>query len=36
MIEEGITGYHEVNEVLADFQRDGAEGLPFSMHRSQR
>jgi flagellar protein FlaI len=34
MIEEGITGYHEVNEVIADFQRDGAEGLPFSMHQS--
>jgi flagellar protein FlaI len=36
MIEEGITGYHEVNEVIEDYQRDGVEGLPFSMHRSQR
>ncbi|MFB6299764.1 MAG: type II/IV secretion system ATPase subunit [Halobacteriales archaeon] len=34
MIEEGILGYHEVNETVADFQRDGVEGLPFDMHRS--
>ena len=31
MIQEGILGYHEVNEVIDSFQRDGAEGLPFSM-----
>ncbi|MFB6150058.1 MAG: type II/IV secretion system ATPase subunit [Halobacteriales archaeon] len=34
MIEEGILGYHEVNDTVADFQRDGVEGLPFDMHRS--
>jgi flagellar protein FlaI len=32
-IQEGITGYHEVNEVIADYQRDGLEGLPFDIHR---
>jgi flagellar protein FlaI len=32
-IQEGITGYHEVNEVIADYQRDGVEGLPFDIHR---
>jgi len=32
-IQEGITGYHEVNETVADFQRDGVEGLPFDIHR---
>jgi flagellar protein FlaI len=30
-IEENIVGYHEVNEVIQDFQRDGVEGLPFDM-----
>jgi flagellar protein FlaI len=34
MIGEGILGYHEVNEVIEAFQRDGVEGLPFDMHRS--
>jgi flagellar protein FlaI len=34
MIEENILGYHEVNEVIEAFQRDGIEGLPFDMHRS--
>ncbi|SFR43859.1 flagellar protein FlaI [Halogeometricum limi] len=32
-IQENITGYHEVNELIEDFQRDGAEGLPFDMAR---
>ncbi len=32
-IQEGITGYHEVNELIEDFQRDGLEGLPFNIHR---
>jgi flagellar protein FlaI len=32
-IQEGIVGYHEVNELIADFQRDGVEGLPFDIHR---
>jgi flagellar protein FlaI len=34
IIEEGILGYHEVNEVIQDFHRDGIEGLPFDMHRA--
>jgi flagellar protein FlaI len=32
-IQEGILGYHEVNELIADYQRDGVEGLPFDIHR---
>ncbi|MFC7073719.1 type II/IV secretion system ATPase subunit [Halovenus rubra] len=32
-IQEGITGYHEVNELITDFQRDGIEGLPFDIVR---
>ncbi|MFB6083629.1 MAG: type II/IV secretion system ATPase subunit [Halorientalis sp.] len=32
-IQEDILGYHEVNEMVADFQRDGIEGLPFDIHR---
>ena len=32
-IQEGVTGYHEVNELIADFQRDGIEGLPFDIVR---
>ena len=32
-IQEGITGYHEVNDLIADFQRDGIEGLPFDIVR---
>jgi len=32
-IQEGIVGYHEVNDLIADFQRDGVEGLPFNIHR---
>ncbi|WP_440005557.1 type II/IV secretion system ATPase subunit [Halomicrococcus sp. SG-WS-1] len=34
MIEENVLGYHEVNETIEAFQRDGVEGLPFDMHRS--
>jgi flagellar protein FlaI len=34
MIEENILGYHEVNEAIESFQRDGVEGLSFDMHRS--
>jgi flagellar protein FlaI len=32
-IQEGIVGYHEVNELVSDYQRDGVEGLPFDIHR---
>ncbi|MEF8786250.1 MAG: type II/IV secretion system ATPase subunit [Haloarculaceae archaeon] len=32
-IQEGILGYYEVNELIADYQRDGVEGLPFDIHR---
>ncbi|MFC7132898.1 MULTISPECIES: type II/IV secretion system ATPase subunit [Salinibaculum] len=32
-IQEGIVGYHEVNDLIADYQRDGVEGLPFDIHR---
>ncbi|WP_459194987.1 type II/IV secretion system ATPase subunit [Halosimplex sp. J119] len=32
-IQEGILGYHEVNELIEDFHRDGVEGLPFDIHR---
>jgi flagellar protein FlaI len=35
-IQEGIVGYHEVNELIEDFQRDGVEGLPFDIHRDKR
>ncbi|NEU56482.1 type II/IV secretion system ATPase subunit [Halorussus sp. MSC15.2] len=34
MIEENILGYHEVNETIEAFQRDGVDGLPFNIHRS--
>jgi len=34
-IQEGILGYHEVNELIQDFQRDGVEGLPFDIHRER-
>ena len=34
-IQEGILGYHEVNELIEDFQRDGVEGLPFDIHRTE-
>ncbi|WP_246986138.1 type II/IV secretion system ATPase subunit [Halorientalis marina] len=32
-IQEGVLGYHEVNELIANYQRDGIEGLPFDIHR---
>ncbi|SMO56053.1 type II/IV secretion system ATPase subunit [Halorubrum cibi] len=36
MIQEDILGYHEVNQAIDAFQRDGVEGLPFEMHRNVR
>jgi len=33
MIEENILGYHEVNDAIESFQRDGVEGLPFDIHK---
>ncbi|MFO7926989.1 MAG: type II/IV secretion system ATPase subunit [Halobacteriota archaeon] len=33
MIEEDILGYHEVNQAIEAFQRDGIEGLPFTIPR---
>jgi flagellar protein FlaI len=32
-IQENIVGYHEVNEFIEDYQRDGTEGLPFDVTR---
>ncbi|RLM59477.1 hypothetical protein DVK02_01655 [Halobellus sp. Atlit-31R] len=32
-IQENIVGYHEVNEFIEDYQRDGTEGIPFDMTR---
>jgi len=32
-IQENIVGYHDVNEFIEDFQRDGVEGLPFDVTR---
>jgi len=32
-IQENIVGYHEVNELIENFQRDGVEGLPFTIAR---
>ena len=32
-IQEGILDYHAVNEFIDDYQRDGMEGLPFTVHR---
>ncbi len=32
-IQENILGYHEVNELIENFQRDGVEGLPFTIAR---
>jgi flagellar protein FlaI len=34
-IQEGVLGYHEVNELVANYQRDGVEGLPFDIHRDR-
>lgn len=36
MIQEEVTGYHDVNDAIATFQRDGIEGLPFDIHRAKR
>jgi flagellar protein FlaI len=33
--EEDILGYHEVNELIASYQRDGLEGLPFDIYRQR-
>jgi len=33
MIQESVLDYHDVNDVIRSFQRDGIEGLPFAMHR---
>jgi len=30
-IQEGILGYHEVNDFISDYQRDGVEGIPFNV-----
>jgi flagellar protein FlaI len=35
-IQENIVGYHDVNELIEDFQRDGVEGLPFDMASLRR
>ncbi len=32
-LQENITGYHEVNEFIENYQLDGVEGLPFDMAR---
>jgi len=32
-IQENIVGYQEVNEFIEDFQRDGIEGIPFTVTR---
>jgi flagellar protein FlaI len=34
-IQEGILGYHEVNDFISDFQRDGIEGIPFNVARPE-
>ena len=31
LIDEGILGYHEVNDAIAGYQRDGLEGLPIQV-----
>jgi flagellar protein FlaI len=33
IIQEDLTEYHDFNDVIAAFQRDGVEGLPFTMAR---
>ncbi|MCD2200455.1 type II/IV secretion system ATPase subunit [Halobacterium sp. KA-4] len=33
IIQEDLTGYHEFNETIEAFQRDGIEGLPFTISR---
>ncbi|MFB6162534.1 MAG: type II/IV secretion system ATPase subunit [Halococcoides sp.] len=34
-IQENIVGYHEVNEFVENYQRDGIEGIPFDIAREQ-
>ena len=33
IIQEDLIGYHDFNDAIASFQRDGVEGLPFTMAR---
>jgi flagellar protein FlaI len=33
IIQEDLIGYHEFNETIKSFQRDGVEGLPFTISR---
>ncbi|MFW6458257.1 MAG: type II/IV secretion system ATPase subunit [Halodesulfurarchaeum sp.] len=33
VIQEDLIGYHDFNDVISAFQRDGVEGLPFTMAR---
>ncbi|MFB6131973.1 MAG: type II/IV secretion system ATPase subunit [Halanaeroarchaeum sp.] len=33
IIQEDLIGYHDFNDTIASFQRDGVEGLPFTMAR---
>jgi flagellar protein FlaI len=35
-IQENVVGYHEVNELIQDYQLDGVEGLPFDMARVEQ
>ena len=35
LIDEDVLGYHETNQAISDYQRDGIEGLPFDMAREQ-
>ncbi len=35
MIQEGILGYNEVNEVINTYQREGLEGLPFDVSKPE-
>jgi flagellar protein FlaI len=34
-VQENIVGYHEVNEFIEEFQRDGIEGVPFNIPRPE-
>jgi flagellar protein FlaI len=34
-MQEGILGYHEVNDFISDYQRDGLEGIPFNIQRPE-
>jgi flagellar protein FlaI len=35
LIDAGVEGYHEVNEAIEGFQRDGVEGLPVDVRRAR-